>query len=151
VSDGLKSNLKRLERLVQIRDTYVSVAESGVKQAESEVRRLETAERDVAGNIQHTQAEIAYVDRATAHDLQTSEKYIHALEQHRKLLRVSLEKATGDLEQRRREWTDAMREQKIVARLRTRRLHQWQHAADVAQQKSQDDGFIARFVRKRSM
>ena len=63
---GLKSGVKRLERLVHIRQTYVSVAEAAVKQAEAEVQRLEKADSELAGNIQTTQAGIAYLQTATA-------------------------------------------------------------------------------------
>ena len=145
----LKANLKRLERLVRIRDTYVSVAESSVKQAESEVRTLEATDRQVAGNIQLTQEGIAYLDTATGHEVQTSERYIHALEKQRRLIQLSLEKANSNLEQRRNEWIEARREQKIASKLQERRLHQWEREGDKAQQKSQDDAFIARYIRTR--
>ena len=149
MTDGLKASLKRLERLVHIRQTYVSVAEAGVKQAESEVRRLEAQELEVAGNIQRTQEGIAYLETATGHDVQAGERYIHALEKQRQLIQQSLEKAHSNLEQRREEWTEAMREEKIATKLQERRLHQWEREGDVSQQKSQDDAFIARFVRSR--
>jgi flagellar export protein FliJ len=149
MKDGLKANLKRLGRLVQIRDTYVSVAEAGVKRAETEVRKLEAADREAAGNIQDTQAGIAYMKAAKGKDLQTCEKYINALERQRKLIKQSLETAMGNLEQRRGEWTEAKREQKIAAKLQERRLHQLEREDDVAQQKSQDDVSIARYVRTR--
>ena len=149
MSDGLKGSLKRLQRLSQIRQTYVSVAEAGVKQAEGEVRRLENAETEVAGNIQDTQAGIAYLQTATGQDIQNGEKYIQALQQQRKTIQLSLEKATGNLEQRRGEWTEAMREQKIIEKVQERRLHQWEREDDTAQQKSQDEASIARYVRTR--
>jgi flagellar export protein FliJ len=145
----LKNTLKRLERLVQIRQTYVTAAEAGVKQAEHAVRRLEAADREVAGNIRITQAGIAYLQTATGRDVQSGERYIKALETQRKLIQLSLEKATGNLEQRRQEWTEAMREQKIAAKLQERRLHQWERADDKAEQKSQDDASITRYVRAR--
>src|SRR2546425_12665896 len=94
MKDGLRASLKRLERLVQIKETYVSVAEANVKQAEGEVRQLETAENEITGNIQHTQAEFAYLRTATGHDVQSGEKYIQSLELRRKLIQQSLEKAT---------------------------------------------------------
>ncbi len=149
MKDGLKGSLKRLERLFHIRETYVSVAETGVKQAEGEVRRLENAESEVTGNIQHTQAGIAYLQTATGNDIQNSEKYIHALRQQRKFIQQSLETATTNLEARRDEWTEAMREQKIVEKLQERRLHQWEREDDVAKQKSQDDISVGRYVRSR--
>ena len=149
MKDELKSNLKRLERLFQIRQTYVSVAESGVKVAEREVRKLEEAESQVAGNIQHTQAEMAYRQTATGHDLQTGEKYIQALKVQREIIQQSLDKATSNLEQRRREWTEAMREQKIIEKMQERRLHQWERADNVEVQKQQDDASVGRYVRTR--
>jgi flagellar export protein FliJ len=149
MSDGLKGSLKRLERLFQIRQTYVSVAEAGVKHAEGEVRRLETADTEVAGNIQHTQAGIAYLQTATGQDIQNGEKYIQALQHQRAAIRQSLETAAGNLEQARGEWTEAMREQKIIEKVQERRLHQWEHEDDVANQKSQDDISIGRYVRTR--
>ena len=149
MKDALKASLKRLERLVQIRDTYVDAAEAGVKQAERELRGLEAAEREVAGNIQQVQAGIAYLKTATGHDVQVDDRYIQALSRQRKQLQQLLEKAADNLEHRRREWTEAMREQKIAAKLQERRLHQWEREGDTAQQKSQDDDAIARYVRTR--
>ena len=144
-----KANLKRLSRLVQIRDTYVSVAETSVKQAEGEVRRLTTADEQTAGNIKHTQAEIAYLQTASGQDVHNSERYIRALKQQRKLIQQSLEKARGNLERRHMEWTEAMREQKIAEKLQERRLHQLEREDDTARQKSQDDVSIGRYVRTR--
>ena len=149
MKEGLKASLKRLDRLFQIRETYVSVAEAGVKQAEGDVRRLEAADTEVAGNIQHTQAGIAYLQTASGNDLQNGEKYIEALQIQRKNIQQSLEKATGNLEQRRSEWTEAMREQKIVEKVQERRLHQWEREDDVANQKTQDDASIGRYIRTR--
>ena len=149
MKDGLRASLKRLDRLVQIKETYVSVAEANVKQAEGEVRRLETAENEIAGNIQHTQAEIAYLRTATGHDVQSGEKYIRSLEVQRKLIQQSLEKATSNLEQRRSEWTEAMREQRIIEKVQERRLHQCERDDDVTNQKSQDEVSVGRYVRTR--
>jgi flagellar export protein FliJ len=149
MKDELKSNLKRLERLFQIRQTYVSVAEAGVKSAEREVRQLETAEDKVAGNIRDTRAEIAYRQTASGHDLQSGEKYIQSLQTQRKIIQQSLDKATGQLEQRRRDWTEAMREQKIIEKMQERRLDQFERADSVELQKQQDDATIGRYVRTR--
>ena len=149
MKDGLKSSLKRLERLFQIRQTYVSVAEAGVKQAEGEVRKLESAESEVDGTIRNTKAEIAYLQTATGHDLQSGERYIGALQLQRKIIQQSLEKATGNLDQRRHEWTDAMREQKVIEKVQERRLHQWEREDDVEKQKVQDDASVGRYVRTR--
>jgi flagellar export protein FliJ len=147
----LKASLKRLERLFQIRETYVSVAELGVKQAEVEVRKFEAADAEVAGQIQDTKADFAYLQSATAHDLQTGEKYVNGLEKQREVIQQSLEKAGQKLDDRRREWTEAMREQKIIEKMQERRLHQCQREDDVANQKTQDDASIGRYIRARTL
>ena len=149
MKEGLKWSLKRLDRLVHIRQTYVSVAEAAVKQAEVEVRRLQQADSEIARNIQRTQAGIAYLQTATSNEIQTGEKYIQALKEQRKVIHQSLAVATGNLEKRRLEWTEAMKEQRIIEKLRERRLHQWEREDDVANQKTQDDVSIGRYVRTR--
>ena len=149
MKDELKASLKRLGRLAQIKQTYVSVAEANVRNAEGEVRQLESAESKLTGNIQGKQAEIAYLQTATGHDVQSGEIYIQALELQRRLIRQSLEKASLNLEQRRQEWTEAMREQKIVEKVLEGRLHQWERQDDASGQKSQDEISIGRFFRTR--
>lgn len=149
MKEGLKGSLKRLDRLVHIRQTYVSVAEVAVKKAEREVRRLQQADSEIAGNIQHAQAGIAYIQTAGSNEIQTAEKYIQALREQRKVIRRSLAIATGNLEKRQLEWTEAMKEQRIIEKLKERRLHQWEREDDVANQKTQDDVSIGRHVRTR--
>ena len=149
MKQGLKESLKRLDRLVHIRQTYVSVAEAAVKQAESEVRHLQQADSEIAGNIQRTQAGIAYLQTAKGSEIHKDEKYIQALKEKRKLIHQSLALATGNLEKRRLEWTEAKKDQQIIEKLRERRLHQWEREDDVANQKTQDDVSIARYVRTR--
>ena len=144
------ANLKRLDRLVRIRQTYASVAETDLKQAESEVRRLEAADDETVGNIQDTRAEIAYLQSTSGHDIQRTENYIRALTRQRQIIHRSLETATSNLDRRRDEWTEAMREEKIAEKLQERRLHQWQRENDITQQKSQDEASIARYVRARA-
>ena len=102
------------------------------------------------GNIQTTQAGIAYLQTATAGQVQADEKYIQALTEQRKAIRQSLAVATSNLEKRRLEWTEAMKEQRIIEKLKERRLHQWEREADVANQKTQDDVSIGRYVRTRN-
>jgi flagellar export protein FliJ len=149
MKDRLKASLKRLERLLQIRETYVSIAEAEVKSAEGEVRRIETAAVEVAGNIQDTRAEIAYLKSAMGKEVQNSEKYLKELGHQQEVIRQSLEKATTNLDKRRSEWTEAMKEQKVIEKLQERRLHQWEREDDVANRKVQDDVSIGRYVRTR--
>jgi len=149
MKDGQRAGLKRLERLVQIKQTYVSVAEANVKTAEGEVRRLETAEQEITGNIQDTKAGIAYLRTASGEEVRSGEKYIRGLEIHREVIQKSLETATTSLEQRRSEWTEAMRDQKIIEKVQERRLHQCERDDEVANQKSQDEMSVGRFVRNK--
>ena len=149
MSDELRASLKRLERLAHIKQTYVSVAEANVKNAEGEVRQLETADNKITGNIQDTQAEIAYLQTATGHDVQSGERYVQALELQRRLIRQSLEKANRNLDERHKQWTEAMREQTVIEKVQERRLHQWERHDDVVNQKSQDEMSVGRFVRLR--
>jgi|SRR5438093_4825316 len=149
MKDELKAVLKRLERLAHIKQTYVSVAEANLKAAEGEVRQLETAETKITAHIQNTQAEISYLQSATGHEVQSRERYIQALQLQRTLIRQSLEKANLNLEHRRSEWTEAMREQKLIEKVQERRLHQWERHDGAAGQKSQDEMSVGRFVRTR--
>jgi flagellar export protein FliJ len=149
MKDRLKASLKRLERLLQIRETYVSIAEAAVKSAEGEVRRIETTAAEVAGNIQHTRAEIAYLKSAMGKEVQNTEKYLKELGHQQEVIRRTLETATTNLDKRRSEWTEAMKEQKVIEKLQERRLHQWEREDDVANRKAQDDVSIGRYVRTR--
>ena len=148
MNDGQKAGLKRLERLVQIKQTYVSVAEANVKTAEGEVRQLETAEQEITGNIQHTQAGIAYLQTATGQEVQSGETYIKALGLHRKAIQQSLVKATSNLEQRRSEWTEAMRSKRSSKESRNTACINGS-APIVANQKSQDEMMVGPTLRKR--
>ncbi len=149
MKDEPKASLKRLERLCEIRAVYVSVAESEVKAAEAAVHELQARESQTMRNIESTQSGIAYLRNVSARDIQRDEVYLHALQHQRKQIQQSLEKANANLEQRRLEWTEAMREHKVVEKVRQRRLHQCRHEDDVANQKAQDDASVSRFVRNR--
>ena len=63
--------------------------------------RLEKADSELAGNIQTTQAGIAYLQTGSGPRIQADEKYIQALTEQRKAIRQSLPVATGNLEKRR--------------------------------------------------
>jgi flagellar export protein FliJ len=146
---GQKTSLKRLERLVQIKQTYTLCVQANVKIAEGEVRQLEKVEREITGSIRHTQAGIAYFQTAQGQEVQSGADYIKALELHRKVVKQSLEKATNKLEQRLSEWTEAMREQRIFEKVQERRLNQYKRDDEVAAQKLQDEISLGRYVRMR--
>jgi len=151
VSDQVKDSLKRLDRLIHIKRIYVSLAEANLKDAESEVLRLQTAESEIALNIQELRAGIAYMNTAVAGDLQNGEKCIEALQLHRKQVRERLEEATRSLEQRRTEWTEAMREEKVIGKAQKRRSDRFDREEEVSHQKAQDDLTLTRQVRNREV
>ena len=143
----VKDSLKRLERLIQIKQTCVSVAEANLKHAESDVRRLEISDRQIVASIQDLRSGIAYLNRTVAGDVQRSEKCIEALELDRKKISKCLEEATRCLEARRAEWTEATREQRIIEKAQKRRSQQLEREDDLRRQTSQDDVTINRHIR----
>lgn len=144
---SMREHLKRLGRLAQVRQTYVSVAEAGVKESESQLHSLRQRDDEVVGNIQATRAEIAYRPSLTGHDAQHGERYIKALENQRRMVRQSLERAQLKLEQKRLEWVEARREHKVVQKVQERRLLECNRKDDVEQQKAMDEVSIGRFIR----
>ena len=151
MSGEVRDSLKRLDRLIQIKRTYVSLAEANLKAAESEVLQLQTAESEIALNIQELRAGIAYMSTAVAGDLQNGEKCIEALQLHRKQVRERLEEATRSLEQRRTEWTEAMREEKVIGNAQKRRSDRFDREEEVSCEKAQDDLTLTRHVRNREV
>jgi flagellar export protein FliJ len=141
--------LRRLERLLEVRQTYVSAAETRVKQAERQVAAMENATEAVARKIHDTRSEGACAKRTTGDQLQSVEKYIRLLIAQAEQAQFALEAAKNDLDVRRAEWTEAMREQKIIERMRERRFQEWQRYDEVENRKTVDENSIVRYVRAR--
>jgi flagellar export protein FliJ len=148
-SQDPKSNLKRLERLLEVRQTFVSAAETRVKQAERQVMAMENAAETAARKIHDTRAAMACVQRTTGDQLQSFEKYIRLLIAQAEQAQQALEAARRELDMRRAEWTEAMREQKIIERMRERRFQEWQRYEDVEDRKAVDENSVVRYVRAR--
>src|ERR1044071_6205891 len=141
-------SLKRLDRLIQIQQAYVSVAEANLEYAEGEVRRLRLSQEQVAAKIQGVREAIAYLNTATAGDVQNLEKYIETLQVNRKQIDKSLEDAIANLAQRRSEWTEAMREQKLIERAQKRWSQQWEREKELRRRILQDDVTVNRHIQK---
>lgn len=149
MADTLQGNLKRLERLLQIHQTYVSVAEARVKQAEEEVRRLKDEETRTVDDIHALRTGIAHLQKATGHDIQASEKHIQLLQRRLDKLLHHIDTTVVILEERRKQWTEAMQEQEVVMNVKETRLREWEHERDRSDQKAQDEVSIGRYVRAR--
>ena len=149
MSDHLKSNIKRLQRLLQVRQMVAGVAEANVRETENQLQNLNHAQEEILGKIQMTRAEIAYSTTMSGEEVAIGEKRIQALHLRHKSIQQAVENARGKLEHRRREWVEARREQKIVEKIRERRLLEWERTEEVSKQKSVDDASIGRFIRSR--
>ena len=147
-SHDLKFQLKRLDRLFHIRETFVDAAEARVKLAEQEVARIEETAQENARKIQHTMEELAHPGEATGMTVQSAQNYLQLLRSRAAEIQRSLDASKALLEERRREWTEAMREQKVVETMQERRLQQWMRQDATAEQKLTDEVFIGRFVRE---
>src|SRR6185295_17351300 len=146
-----RRSLDRIERLVELRQTYVTAAEAAVREAEMMVRYFEEQAQENARQIQQGREEIAYLKNLTGHDIQTRERHILGLEVRAKQIVQDVEKAEQFLEKRRGEWRETMRDKKIVERVQERRLHEWQRSVDVMQQKQVDEMSVGRHARTKSL
>jgi flagellar export protein FliJ len=145
-----RRSLERIERLVEVRQTYVNAAEAAVKEAEGIVRYFEDELAQNARQIQQAREEIAYLKSVTAHDIQTREKHISALGIRAKQFAQDLEKAQQMLEKRRGEWREKMKDKRIVERVQERRLHHWQRSVDLMEQIQVDEMSVGRHARDKS-
>lgn len=142
-----RRSLDRIERLVEVRQTYVAAAEAAVREAEVLVRYFEEEAENVVRQIQQTREEIAYLKTLSGHEIQTREKHIFSLNFRARQIAQDLEKAAQMLETRRAEWRETMKDKKIVERVQERRLHDWKHSIDVLEQKQVDEMSVGRFAR----
>jgi flagellar export protein FliJ len=110
---------------------------------------MENAAETAARKIHDTRAAMACVQRTTGDQLQSFEKYIRLLIAQAEQAQQALEAARRELDMRRAEWTEAMREQKIIERMRERRFQEWQRYEDVEDRKAVDENSVVRYVRAR--
>jgi len=139
--------LRRTERLARIRQSYVTAAESRVREAELQFRLREEVAADKDGQIRQIQAEIAYLDHASGASIQNRERYIFGLFVRARQAHEALEKARIVLEGRRREWREAMRDHKVIVKLQERRLQEWEQIVEVTDQRHIDEMTVAQHAR----
>jgi flagellar export protein FliJ len=146
-----RRSLDRIQRLVEVRQTYVNVAEAAVREAEVLVRYFEEEAEKNARQIQATREEIAYLKTLTGHEVQAREKHIFSLNFKARQIAQDLEKAVQMLEKRRAEWRETMKDKKIVERVQERRLLEWERSVDVHEQKQVDEMSVGRHARNQSL
>ena len=145
-----RRSLHRIERLVEVRQTYVTAAEARVREAEALVRYFEEEIEKNARQIQQTREEIAYLKTLSGHEIQAREKHIFSLNSKARQIAQDLEKAEQMLEKRREEWRETMKEKKVVERVQERRLQEWERSVDVKEQKQVDEMTVGRYARNKS-
>jgi flagellar export protein FliJ len=145
-----RRSLDRVERLVGVRQTYVTAAEAAVREAEVLVRYFEEAAETIARQIQQTREGIAYLKSLSGHEVQTREKHILSLNFKARQIAQDLEKAVQMLDKRRAEWRETMKDKKIVERVQERRLQEWERSVDVLEQKQVDEMSVGRHARNQS-
>jgi flagellar export protein FliJ len=145
-----RRSLERIERLVEVRQTYVNAAEAAVKEAEGIVRYFQEELQQNARQIQQAREEIAYLKSLTGHDIQTREKHILSLGIRARQISQDLEKAEQLLEKRRGEWRETMKDKRIVERVQERRLQEWQRSVNLMEQIQVDEMSVGRHARDKS-
>jgi len=142
-----QQRLHRIDRLADVRQSYVTAAEGRVREAELQVRICDEKVKERDRQIRQVREEIAYLDHATGESIQNRERYIFSLHVLARQAREVLDKARRLLDTRRLEWRETMRDQKVIEKLQERRMHEWQHSVDVAEQKSVDEMTVGRYAR----
>ena len=74
-----RQRLRRIDRLAEVRQSYVTAAEGRVREAEQHVRICEEAVEHTDRQIRLLREEIAYLNHSTGEELQNRERYIFTL------------------------------------------------------------------------
>jgi flagellar export protein FliJ len=147
-SQELKFNLRRLERLSEVRRAFVAAAEAGYREVEQQVRSLESATEEVTRRINAAQENMFQTQRTTSDEILTRENFIRRLRTRAAELQRELDEANDLMETRRAEWTEAKREQRIVEQLHEKRMRDWKRHDDASKQNTDDDTAISRHARR---
>jgi flagellar export protein FliJ len=142
-----KQRLHRIDRLAEVRQSFVTAAEGRVREAEHLVRVREEAAEEADRQIRRVREEIAYLDHSTGEEIQNRERYIFTLHVRARHAREALDKARKVLDSRRHEWRESKRDQMVIEKVQERRLQEWQHSVNVADQKVVDEMTVARHAR----
>jgi len=82
--------MHRIDRLADVRQSYVTAAEGRVREAEHLVRMREEAAEESDRQIRRVREEIAYLDHSTGDEIQNRERYMFTLH-----LRAHRQASTG--------------------------------------------------------
>jgi len=145
-----RRGLRRMERLVDVRQTFVTAAEAVVREAEGMVRYFEGEIRENERQILHAREENAYFRDSESAVISARERYIVSLQERGRRLAQDLVKATQLLEKRRADWRETLKARKTVETVKERRLQEWTRSVDVADQKRVDEMTIGKHVRNQS-
>jgi flagellar export protein FliJ len=150
-SQHLKSSLKRLDHVSEVRRTFVLAAEVRLKEAHRQVFLLEGDAEQARLRLRSAMADIASIERSTGDQLQNQERFIRCLRSREDEIRLRLEGARISLEARMAEWTEAMREQRIVELVQQRRLKDWKRHDDAGKQKAADESAVSHYLRLKNL
>ena len=139
--------MHRIDRLADVRQSYVTAAEGRVREAEHLVRMREEAAEESHRQIRRVREEIAYLDHSTGEVIQNRERYMFTLHLRARHAREALDKARKVLDSRRHEWRESKRDQMVIEKVQERRLQEWQHSVNVAEQKDVDEMTVMRHAR----
>ena len=144
-----KQSLNRLDRLMSIRQIAVDAGEARVRESERDIGRLEGRLEEEAGTIRLAMEEFSQPGVFSAQGLQRREKFVEAAEIRSRRIRQDIEKATTKLEERKVALREALKEKKIVEKLRERQLQQAEREESAMMQKMSDETSLVRHVRNR--
>jgi flagellar export protein FliJ len=139
--------MHRIDRLADVRQSYVTAAEGRVREAEHLVRMREEAAEESHRQILRVREEIAYLDHSTGEEIQNRERYMFTLHLRARHAREALDKARKILDSRRHEWRESRRDQMVIEKVQERRLQEWQHSVNIADQKDVDEMTVMRHAR----
>ena len=140
-----RQKIKRLDRIIEIRQIAVDAAEAQVRRSEGEVRRYQDRLEAEEGKIRQAMEEFAHPMGKSGIDLKQCEAAAEAGRIRSRNVGQDIEKAEARLEERRQEWTEAGRARKTVEKLRERRLHRAVREEEMLMQKITDETSIIRY------
>lgn len=144
--DG-RQKIERLTRLVDLRQISVEECERQVRNAELRQARAEKRLGDERGNFDRLQAAFSHPQARTGLDLRQTEAALKASLARQERIAQEIENAKSSVGGARARWMEARREQKVVERLRERRLHDAEREMEYRMQKATDEVAITRHRR----
>ena len=142
-----QQRMHRIDRLAEVRQSYVTAAEGRVREAEHLVRMREEAAEESDRQIRRVREEIAYLDHSTGEEIQNRERYIFTLHVRARHAHEALDKARKVLDSRRHEWRESKRDRMVIEKVQERRLQEWRHSVNIADQKDVDEMTVMRHAR----